>query len=477
MFRNYFRISLRNIGRNKVSSFINIAGLAIGITSVIFILFYVQDELRYDRFFKDADRIYQVNIEVNMGGQEYLSGTTPPPAGAALANTFPEVETYTRMFNASDEVVRSEENKRLQNYFTERNVHGVDSNFLQVFNYKLLEGNAATCLLQPNSVVITEQIAKKYFGNSNAMGRVLLFDDDRKPFIVTAVLQNLPSQSSLQFDMLRPMISYPVVKRFSWSWVWTQMATFVKLRDNVSNDAFAMQRLESKFPAMLKQQAADAFRRIGQPLDELEKKGGKYILHLQPLTAIHLHSAGISSNLTTLSDVKYVYIFSVIAFFIIILACVNFMNLSTAQSAKRAKEVGIRKVLGSVKTQLIKQFIAEAFIYTIIAAIISLLLLSVLMKPFNQLSGKELFVWSPIFKQQYNLPACINNNNRFTCRKLSVFLPDIFQACGSFEREASENKFWKSFFKKWIGNISIHHFNSAHCLYNYHVSAVAIHQE
>ena len=390
MFKNYFKIGLRNIGRNKVSSFINIAGLAIGITCVIFILFYVQDELRYDRSFKQADRIYQVNIEGNFGGQEYLSGTTPPPAGAALKNTFPEIEIYTRFFNASDEVVRSEENKQVENYFTERNIHGVDSNFLQVFNYALLQGDAATCLLQPNAVVITEQIAKKYFGNNNAIGKVLLFDDDKKPFTVTAVLKNLPSQSSLQFDMLRPISSYQAVKRFSWSWVWTQMATYVRLRDNVPNDAVAIQKLESKFPAMIKTQAANAFERIGQPLDEFEKKGGKYILHLQPLTAIHLHSAGIGSNLTTLSDIKYVYIFSIIACFIIILACVNFMNLSTAQSAKRAKEVGIRKVLGSVKKQLVKQFFTEAFIYTIIAAIVALLLVAAFMKPFNQLSGKEL---------------------------------------------------------------------------------------
>ncbi len=283
----------------------------------------------------------------------------------------------------------------------EKNVHGVDSNFLQVFNYKLLQGNAATCLLQPNSVVITQQTAKKYFGNRNAMGKILLFDDDRKPFIVTAVLQNLPSQSSLQFDMLRPMISYPLVKRFSWSWVWTQMATYIKLRDNVPNDAAAMQTLESKFPAMVKTQAADAFRRIGQPLDEFEKKGGKYILHLQPLTAIHLHSAGIGSNLTTLSDIKYVYIFSVIACFIVILACVNFMNLSTAQSAKRAKEVGIRKVLGSAKSQLIKQFYIEACMYTLVAAIAALMLVSALMSPFNLLSGKE-FSLSLIFSD-YNL--------------------------------------------------------------------------
>ncbi len=322
MLKNYIKIAWRNITRNKVNSFINIAGLAIGIACVLFILFYVQDELRYDRFFNKADRIYEVNIEGNMGGQEYLSSTTPPPAGAALLSSFPEVETFTRMFAAGDEVVRYEENKQAENFFTEKKVFGVDSNFLQVFDYKFLQGDAATCLMQPGSVVITEQVAKKYFGNGNAVGKILLFDDDRKPFTVTAVLQNLPSQSSLQFDMLRPMLSFPLVKRFSWSWVWTQMKTFVKLQDNVANDAAAIQKLESKIPAMVKRQAATAFKRIGQPFDEFEKKGGKYILHLQPLTGLHLHSAGISSPLTTVSDIKYVYIFSAIALFIILLAII-----------------------------------------------------------------------------------------------------------------------------------------------------------
>ncbi len=390
MFKNYLKIALRNISRNKVSSFINIAGLAIGITCVLFILFYVQDELGYDKFIKQSDRIYQVNIEANMGGQEYTSPTTPPPAGAALVNTFPEIETYTRFFPAGDQVVRYEENKQAENYFTEKAVFGVDSNFLQVFDYKLLQGNAATCLLQPNAIVITEQVAKKYFGNDNAVGKTLLFGDDRKPFLVSGVLKNIPSQSTIQFEMLRPMASFPSVKRFSWSWVWTQLVTYVKLRDNVPNDAVAMQNLDSKFPAMVRTQAANAFIRIGQPLDELEKKGGKYKLHLQPLTSIHLHSVGIGSIFSTISDIKYVYIFSLIACFIIILACVNFMNLSTAQSSKRAKEVGIRKVLGSERKQLIKQFFTEAFVYTSFATLIALVLLLMLINPFNQLSGKTL---------------------------------------------------------------------------------------
>jgi len=390
MFENYIKIGLRNIARNKVSSIVNISGLAIGITCVLFILFYVQDELRYDRFFKHADRIYQVNLEGNLGGQEFLSGTTPPPAGFTIKNYFPQIETYTRMFGAGDEVVRYEENKQISNYYTEKKLFGVDSNFLQVFDYKLLQGNPSTCLMQPNSVVITEQIAKKYFGNNNALGKTLLFGDDRNPFTVTGVLANIPAQSTLRFDMLRPMVSFPSVKRFNWSWVWTQVVTFVKLRDNAENNAKTIQTLESEFPAMIKQHAASGFMRIGQPLDELEKNGGKYIFHLQPLTSIHLHSAGVGSAFTTLSDIKYVYIFSLIACFIIILACVNFMNLSTAQSAKRAKEVGIRKVLGSAKKQLVKQFFTEAFIYTVIAAVIALILLVFLMKPFNQLSGKDL---------------------------------------------------------------------------------------
>ena len=395
MFKNYFKIGLRNLGRNKVSSIINISGLAIGITCVMFILFWVQDELHYDKFFKDAGRIYQVNIEVNMGGQEYIGGTTPPPAGAALQNSFPEVESFTRFFNASDEVVRSGDNSQVENYFTEPNVHGVDSNFLQFFNYPLLAGNVATCLQQPDAVVITEAMAKKYFGSHagdyrDVPGKILLFDDDRKPFVVTGVLKDLPSQSTLRFDMLRPMSSYPVVKRFSWSWVWTQMTTFVRLSGGTANDPATLHQLEAKFPAMVKLQASDAFKRIGQPLDELEKKGGKYILHLQPLGRLHLYSAGVSGNLTTLSDIKYVYIFSLVACFIIILACVNFMNLSTAQSARRAKEVGIRKVLGSAKTQLIKQFFTEAFIYTLIATVIALGLVLLLMRPFNQVSGKQL---------------------------------------------------------------------------------------
>ena len=390
MLSSYLKIAWRFIKRNKVNSFINIAGLAIGLASAILIFLYVQDELSYDKFFKHADKIYQVNIEGRMGGSDFITGNTPPPVGSALKNAFPEVETFTRIHRPGDIIVRNENNKQRELYFTETRVCGVDSNFLEVFDYPLLEGNASTCLLEPNSLVITEEIAAKYFGNENAIGKVLLLENDKKPFKVTGVLKNLPSQSSFTFDMLRPMASYPAVKRFSWSWVWLQVNTYIKLKDNFENSLSNITALEAKFPAMVEQQAASAFQRIGQPLDELKKKGGRWELKLSPFTSLHLKSGQAGNRMTTLSDIKYVRIFSLVALFIIVLACVNFMNLSTAQSAMRSKEVGIRKVLGSMREQLIRQFFGEALLYVFISGLVGVLLVIAFIHPFNQLSGKEL---------------------------------------------------------------------------------------
>jgi len=396
MIKNFFKIAWRNMTRNKVNSFINIAGLATGITCVILILLYVVDELNYDRFLKHAGRIYQVNVNGNFDGNEFLTGNTPPPTGPALVKEFPEIESSVRIYRPGDAVVRSEGDKQQENYFTEHAVWGVDSNFLQVFTYKLLEGNPATCLSQPDAVVITEKMAKKYFNTSSAIGKVLLFNDKKQPFTVTGILQDLPSRSSFQFDMLTPIAAYPVVKRFSWSWVWLQVNTYIKLRDNVPDDATSLKKLEAKFPAMFRVQAASGFERVGKPMDEFLKKGGKWDILLQPFTKVHLYSADTSARLTTTSDIKYVYIFSCIALFIMILACVNFINLSTAQSSKRAKEVGIRKVMGSAKNQLVRQFLSEALLYSFIATVLALTLVLVLLPVFNNIAGKT-FTYTAIF--------------------------------------------------------------------------------
>ncbi len=391
MIRNYIKIAWRNLVRNKVSSIINISGLAIGLACVMLIGMYVKDELSYDRFFKDSNRIYRVNTHEKMANDEFLAGHTPPPVGLALQNNFPEIESYTRIYKPGDEIIHYVKNGR-RAALTEKSLLSVDSNFLQFFNYQLIGGDRNKCLNGPNFVVLTQSAAKKYFGDVSPIGKNLTFDEYSAPFTVTAVLKDLPEQSSLQFEMLQSNLGMPPVKHFNWSWVWLQMGTYVKLRDNVPSSAADIQKLEARFPAMVKVQAASAFKRIGQPLEELAKKGGKYEVKLQPLVDVHLYSAAqnIGTRYFIQGDIKYVYIFSAIALFIILLACVNFMNLATAQSAKRAKEVGIRKVLGSERKQLISQFLAESFLYTLFAAIIAVFIVALVLPGFNQLASKTL---------------------------------------------------------------------------------------
>jgi putative ABC transport system permease protein len=290
-----------------------------------------------------------------------------------------------------DVMVRYEQGNKIQNYFTERSVFGVDSNFFQVFSYKMKEGDPATCLEKLNSLVITETTAKKYSGNSNALGKILLFNNNKVPFVVTGVLEDVPPQSSIQFEMLVPMATYPVVKFRSWNWFWLHVDTYVKLKDQVAVDKESIRRLEAKFPEMTKRRAAPIFEQYyGVSFDEFMKKGNKMNYQLQPITNVHLYSAGIGTRLKTVGNIKYVYIFSVIALFIIILACVNFMNLSIAQAGRRGKEVGIRKVLGSVKKQLINQFLAEALLFSLIATVVALAIVILALKPFNEIAGKSL---------------------------------------------------------------------------------------
>ena len=387
MLRNYIKITMRNLGRNKISSIINISGLAIGLACVLLIGMYVKDEFGYDRFFKDADRIYRVNTHEKIGNDEFVAGHTPPPIGAALTSNFSEVESYTRIFKPMDAVVKYVIDGQAKS-LTEKKMLSVDSNFLRFFSYPVVDGDIKTCLNSPDAVVLTQTAAHKYFGNISPIGKNLDFDGHMA--VVTAVLKDIPQQSSLQFDVLESNVGMPPVKRFSWSWVWLQMGTYVKLKANVASNPVALQSLQAKFPAMVKVQAASAFNRIGQPLDQFIKKGGKYEINLQPLTDVHLYSANIGSRFINQGDIKYVYIFSAIALFIMLLACVNFMNLATAQSAKRAKEVGIRKVLGSERKQLIAQFLAEAFLYTVFAAIIAIAIVALCLPAFNNLASKSL---------------------------------------------------------------------------------------
>ena len=389
MIRNYIKIAWRNLVRNRVSTIINISGLAIGLACVLLIGLYVKDEVGYDRFFKGAGRIYRVNVHEKQGVDEFVAAHTPPPLGQALQNNFPEIESYTRIFSPGDEVIHFVKNGRRE-AITEKNVLSVDSNFLQFFSYPLVKGDVAKCLNGPGSVVLTERAAKKYFGDENPIGKRVTVDGYNTSFMVTAVMKDVPEQSSLQFDVLECNLAMPTVKRFSWSWIWLQTGTFIKLRDNAPNTLADINKLVARFPAMVKVQAASAFRRLGMPFDDYIKKGNKYEVLLQPLADMHFYSAKIGNRYFVQGDIKYIYIFSAIALFMILLACVNFMNLATAQSAKRAKEVGIRKVLGSERIQLIWQFLAEALIYTMVASVIAVLIVIIALPGFNQLASKSI---------------------------------------------------------------------------------------
>tara|TARA_R110002167_G_scaffold266029_6_gene472767 strand:+ start:8141 stop:10615 length:2475 start_codon:yes stop_codon:yes gene_type:complete len=390
MIKNYIKIALRNAFRHKGNSMINISGLAIGLTCVILIALFVTDELGYDRFFNNADQVYRVNIKGKMGDGEFYTGNTPPPAGATLVDNFPEIESYTRIYRPGVDVLEYKNNTEKQT-FNESNVFAVDANFLEVLSYPMEKGDPKTCLGEPNSVVITKNIAKKYFGDADPMEKILFYGKDRKPLKVTGVLRDMTNLSaSVKFDILVPVENFGNVTYFNWSWVWLNMATYVKLTPKAAADPDVVKHLESQFPALLKVHAASAFERIGQPFEEFLEKGNKWELHLQALTDIHLYSGEIGSVISEQNDIKNLYIFGIIGFFIIVLACVNFVNLATAQSSKRSKEIGIRKVLGSFRAQLVKQFLAEAFFYTIVSTAVAVLLVWAVLPLFNELSGKNL---------------------------------------------------------------------------------------
>ena len=399
MLKNYFKVAWRNMQRNKMNSLINVSGLSIGMACVILIVLYVRDELSYDRFLREANHLFQVNMTtMDNGVLNTTGGNTAPAVGPALVSTYPEIESCVRIYRPGNVTVRYQENARTANYFTESRVLAVDSNFLQVFRFPVAEGDPASCLQQLNSIVISEATAKKYFGDTHAIGKILLYDADKKPFVVTAVVKDVPGQSTFQFDMLAPIRTYPEVKRRTWNWGWLQVNTYVKLRDNIPVDKPTIAALEAKFPIMVKEHA---FLNQSETYEEFIKKGGRMDYSLMPLLDVHLYanSMGVPARLTNLGDIKYIYIFSAIALFVIILACVNFINLSTAQSATRAKEIGIRKVMGSAKSQLRQQFLIEALLCSFLATLLALAIVFVTLSPFNAIAGKWL-TFSSIFSNQ-----------------------------------------------------------------------------
>jgi putative ABC transport system permease protein len=339
MIRNYFTIAYRNLAKHRFYTLINIAGLAVGLASCMIIVLYVINETSYDRHFRDADRLYRVDSEIKFGANHLIMAVCPAPLAETLVKDFPEVETSTRFWNSGTSIFhRGEES------FKESETVYADSSVFTVFPMSFLAGDATEALTKPNTMVISRKAAEKYFPGENALGKSLQGERNSE-WKITGVIEDMPSTSHFRFDFFLSLVTVDYNR--DQNWLSNNFYTYIKLRDGADPSG-----LEAKFPKMIDTYAGPQARQaLGDDftMEKFRASGNKLEYALMPVTDIHLHSDK-SSEIGANSDITYVYLFGAIAMFILVIACINFMNLSTARSANRAKEVGIRKVMGSFRS-------------------------------------------------------------------------------------------------------------------------------
>jgi predicted permease len=367
MIRNYIKVAVRNLLRQKGFSFINIFGLALGISCTALIGMWVNDELSYDRFHKDHDRLYR--ITATLPELKVHAAVSPAPLAMAVKNEIPEVEEAVRISNFNRDLVQVGDIK-----FEEKNIIYADSNFFRVFTFPFIKGDRDKALQNPEGIVITEAMALKYFGSIDVLDKTIR-KNDKNDFTVTGVIANIPSNSHLRFDFVQPMrylardnndIKNNVWDNFNWY-------TYLKLNDKALKSASLIADLEKKMQAIYKK---------NEPVV-------KCAFVLQPLTEVHLHS-NFLADIPGHGNAQNVYIFTVVAVFILVVACLNFMNLATARAARRAKEVGLRKVVGAIRPHLMGQFLAESLVVAMLSLVLALLIIYLVLPYFNTLGGKDL---------------------------------------------------------------------------------------
>ena len=370
MFYNFFKFSIRNILRERYFALINVAGLALGISVCLLIWSYVHFEMSYDNFHKDIDRLYRVNQTLIWSPEGGMMGSTGPQLAVVIKDEFPEVEEVMRINTPGGSLIRYQKPDGQIEAFNEENILAADSNFFNFFSIPLKEGNPEAALSGVNKVVISDQIAKKLFGNEPALGKLIQMGDDRKSLEVTGVTAMQPDNMHFHFDYLISIYTNPNIKRFEWSWIWTQTATYLKLKPG-ANPA----ELEEKMQGLVKLHVLPSIAKMGIEYTEFMKGKGEWRFELQPVDRIHLYSGPVNNRIGPVGDVKYVRIFSFVAAFVLILAMINFINLSTARGASRAKEIGVKKVMGAMRQSLILQFQLESIIMASVATLVGLGLL------------------------------------------------------------------------------------------------------
>ena len=381
MLNNFFLNVYRTMRKQRGYIFLNVGGLAIGLTSFLFITLYVIHELSYDRFHKNYENIYRLKVVGRLAGGILDQAVTAAPVAHAMLNDYPEVLTATRALKMGAWLVRFGENK-----FNEDGVLFVDSTFLNVLDFKLMKGDARTALVRPRSMVLTEKYAKKYFGKQDPMGQRIIVEADTILYTVTGIVQNVPDNSHIKFDMLASLSSYPGQANNE-QWVSNNFYTYIVAKDGTNRAS-----LEKKLQGMVTKYVGPQIQQIlGYSIDDFRKSGNDYGYALEPLKDLHLKGAP-QYNPEPLGSLTTVSIFAVIAFLILIVAIINYVNLATAKSAGRAKEVGVKKVAGAYKSGLIIQFLGESVLIVTVAAILAVVLVYALTPSFNQLIGKTLTV-------------------------------------------------------------------------------------
>jgi putative ABC transport system permease protein len=379
MYKSYFKIGWRNLLKNRGLFAINISGLALGIATCLLITMFVADELSFDRFNKKADQIVRVVLKGKVNGEIIKEAGTPAPVASTLKSEFPEVVEATRIRRLGTPKIAYQNNT-----FRNSQVAFVDPNFFTVFTLPFIQGDAKTALLLPNSIVITKEQAEKYFGTEDPINKLLEFKDAKEQYKVTGVIEKVPANSHFHFDLFASMEGVANSKEDKW--LESGYFTYVVLAEGTNANEF-----EAKLPAIIKKYMGPQVSQLGMTFEKFQESGNEIGFFIQTLTDIHLFSdlTGVS-ELEPGGDINSVYIFGAVALFMLLIACINFMNLSTAGATTRSKEVGVKKVLGSQRNQLVHQFLIESFISTTVAMLLGLLIVTISLPLFNQLSGKEL---------------------------------------------------------------------------------------
>ncbi len=378
MLKNFFLTALRSLLKNGIYSLLNILGLAIGIASFIFIGLFIKHEVSYDNYHSNIDRLFRVTVSGQMISSDMNMAVTPAPMGAALLEDYPEIENVTRITHSGDWLCRYGDKK-----FNEREIYFADSTFFDIFSVKLLQGNPETALQKPHSIVLTESTAKRYFGNEDPLGKAIRVETDTVYYTVTGVMQDIPLNTHFEMDMLASLNSL----RRSRSEVWLShnFYTYFRLSPGV-NPADFEEKIQQMITTYVGPQLQEA---LGASLEDFIGQGNSIEYHIQPVRDIHLHS-DLQYEIQNNGNHIYVYIFGVVAIFIILMACINFTNLATARAANRAKEVGVRKVLGGNKRSLVVQFLLEAVGMSFLALLIGVLIAESFMPQFRNLIGLPL---------------------------------------------------------------------------------------